>query len=116
MRAKLIAVDTLIVWTEPGTQLDIALSFQDADGCTDVWHFISQVQRHLNNLPSEFELIRGNSVAHNMVLSGESDQSQIPSSSSPVLGSPVLGTGPAHVAVMERSVWEVPSLANIKYD
>lgn len=46
--------DTLIVWTEPLTNLDIALSFQDADGCDDIWQFICEVQRHLNNLPSEW--------------------------------------------------------------
>lgn len=46
--------DTLIVWTEPASQLDIALSFQDAEGCEDIWQFISEVQRHLNNMPSEF--------------------------------------------------------------
>lgn len=39
--------DTLIVWTEPdGT--DYALSFQDPEGCAEVWHFIQEVQRHLN--------------------------------------------------------------------
>jgi hypothetical protein len=45
-------VDTLIVWTEPTTNLDIALSFQDGDGCEDIWQFICEVQKHLNNLPS----------------------------------------------------------------
>lgn len=38
--------DTLIVWTEPdGT--DFALSFQDAEGCSEVWDFIMEVQKHL---------------------------------------------------------------------
>jgi len=45
--------DTLIVWTEPGTSLDIALSFQDCEGCEDIWQFIAEVQRHLNNLPGQ---------------------------------------------------------------
>ena len=45
--------DTLIVWTEPATNLDIALSFQDADCCQDIWDFICEVQRHLNTLPCE---------------------------------------------------------------
>ncbi|CCM03359.1 uncharacterized protein FIBRA_05488 [Fibroporia radiculosa] len=40
--------DTLIVWTEPDG-VDYALSFQDPEGCAEVWHFIQQVQRHLNN-------------------------------------------------------------------
>ncbi|KAL0950186.1 hypothetical protein HGRIS_010179 [Hohenbuehelia grisea] len=40
--------DTLIVWTEPdGT--DYALSFQDPEGCSEVWNFILEVQRHLNS-------------------------------------------------------------------
>lgn len=40
--------DTLIVWTEPdGT--DFALSFQDAEGCNEVWEFITEVQRHLTS-------------------------------------------------------------------
>jgi len=51
--------DTLIVWTEPTTQLDIALSFQDAEGCEDIWQFICDVQRHLNNLPSESKWFLG---------------------------------------------------------
>ncbi|OCF33154.1 hypothetical protein I316_05199 [Kwoniella heveanensis BCC8398] len=42
--------DTLIVWTEPSSGLDIALSFQDADGCDDIWQFICEVQRHLLNM------------------------------------------------------------------
>ena len=111
----LISIDTLIVWTEQGTQLDIALSFQDTEGCEDVWQFIKEVQRHLSNLPSESgsDLSYLQSCAYGFI--GESDQSQIPSSSSPILGSPVLGAGPSQVSVLERPVWEVPSLANIKY-
>ncbi|KAL8921804.1 MAG: hypothetical protein Q9208_005561 [Pyrenodesmia sp. 3 TL-2023] len=38
--------DTLIVWTETsGT--DMALSFQEAEGCAAIWDFVSQVQQHL---------------------------------------------------------------------
>lgn len=29
--------ETLIVWTEPQTQVDMALSFQEADGCAQIW-------------------------------------------------------------------------------
>ncbi|KAF7970250.1 hypothetical protein HWV62_24502 [Athelia sp. TMB] len=39
--------DTLIVWTEPDG-VDYALSFQDPDGCSEVWNFILDVQRHMN--------------------------------------------------------------------
>ncbi|KAF9478406.1 DUF625-domain-containing protein [Pholiota conissans] len=40
--------DTLIVWTEPDG-VDYALSFQDPDGCMEVWNFIIEVQRHMNS-------------------------------------------------------------------
>ncbi|KAE8148582.1 protein putative to be [Aspergillus avenaceus] len=41
--------ETLIVWTEPnGT--DMALSFQEAEGCAVIWHFVSSVQQHLMNV------------------------------------------------------------------
>ena len=38
--------DTLIVWTEPnGT--DMALSFQEAEGCAAIWDFVHAVQQQL---------------------------------------------------------------------
>ncbi|GJE87442.1 hypothetical protein PsYK624_035250 [Phanerochaete sordida] len=40
--------DTLIVWTEPDG-VDYALSFQDPEGCAEVWNFIQDVQRHLTS-------------------------------------------------------------------
>lgn len=37
--------DTLVVWTEPdGT--DMALSFQEFEGCHEVWEFLTEVQKH----------------------------------------------------------------------
>lgn len=33
--------DTLIVWTEPNG-VDMALSFQEAEGCAEIWYFISE--------------------------------------------------------------------------
>lgn len=41
--------ETLILWTDQATQLDIALSFQDSSGCEGIWQFINEVQKHLNN-------------------------------------------------------------------
>ncbi|KAK4165944.1 component of IIS longevity pathway SMK-1-domain-containing protein [Cladorrhinum sp. PSN259] len=35
--------DTLIVWTDNG--VDMALSFQEADGCQSIWKFIDSVQQ-----------------------------------------------------------------------
>ncbi|KAF5863094.1 Platinum sensitivity protein [Aspergillus alliaceus] len=41
--------ETLIVWTEPnGT--DMALSFQEAEGCAVIWNFVNGVQQHLTSL------------------------------------------------------------------
>ncbi|EAW18004.1 SMEK family protein [Aspergillus fischeri NRRL 181] len=41
--------ETLIVWTEPnGT--DMALSFQEAEGCAAIWNFVNNVQQHLHSL------------------------------------------------------------------
>ncbi|PFH49248.1 hypothetical protein AMATHDRAFT_148063 [Amanita thiersii Skay4041] len=40
--------DTLIVWTELDG-VDYALSFQDPEGCAEVWNFIREVQRHMNS-------------------------------------------------------------------
>ncbi|TKA29865.1 hypothetical protein B0A50_03229 [Salinomyces thailandicus] len=41
--------DTLIVWTEVNG-VDMALSFQEADGCSGVWGFVNEVQQRLNAL------------------------------------------------------------------
>lgn len=41
------STETLIVWTEPDG-VDYALSFQDPEGCAEVWNFIQEVQRHMN--------------------------------------------------------------------
>ncbi|OGE56819.1 hypothetical protein PENARI_c002G11658 [Penicillium arizonense] len=44
--------ETLIVWTEPnGT--DMALSFQEAEGCAVIWDFVNAVQQHLLSLPTD---------------------------------------------------------------
>lgn len=42
-----LILETLIVWTEPDG-VDYALSFQDADGCSEVWNFINEVKKHLD--------------------------------------------------------------------
>ncbi|KAK9356176.1 component of IIS longevity pathway SMK-1-domain-containing protein [Lipomyces doorenjongii] len=38
--------DTLIVWTDPD-ETDLALSFQEGEGCAAIWDFITEVQKHL---------------------------------------------------------------------
>jgi protein phosphatase-4 regulatory subunit 3 len=57
--ADIIVTDTLIVWNEPISGLDIALSFQDVEGCEDIWLFITEVQRHLNNVPRKLHQFLG---------------------------------------------------------
>jgi hypothetical protein len=41
--------ETLIVWTEPNG-VDYALSFQDPEGCSEVWSFIMDVQPHIQGV------------------------------------------------------------------
>ncbi|WAO85174.1 SMK-1 domain-containing protein [Fusarium falciforme] len=42
--------DTLIVWQEPSNGVDMALSFQEAEGCSMIWRFVSSVQQTFHNL------------------------------------------------------------------
>lgn len=44
--------DTLIVWTESSVT-DMALSFQEAEGCAVIWDFVAQVQQQLLSLPDD---------------------------------------------------------------
>lgn len=37
--------ETLIVWQEPGSGVDMALSFQEAEGCAMIWRFVNSVQQ-----------------------------------------------------------------------
>ncbi|KAL6893273.1 DUF625 domain-containing protein [Trichoderma evansii] len=37
--------ETLIVWQEPGSGVDMALSFQEAEGCAMIWRFVNTVQQ-----------------------------------------------------------------------
>ncbi|KAH0604801.1 uncharacterized protein H6S33_006469 [Morchella sextelata] len=48
--------ETLIVWTEPhGT--DMALSFQEPEGCAAIWEFVSHVQTHLLSMSGTDEML-----------------------------------------------------------
>ena len=42
----MLVSETLIVWTELDG-VDYALSFQEAEGCAEVWNFIAEVQQHM---------------------------------------------------------------------
>ena len=112
----ILYVETLIVWTEPTTQLDIALSFQDSDGCEDIWSFISEVQRHLNNLPSMslYLALSPTTQACTRVgvkltrSSGDAD----PGASSPRLSaSPPMGNA---MSFRAGSGWQEPTLGNVR--
>ncbi|KAI0686628.1 component of IIS longevity pathway SMK-1-domain-containing protein [Earliella scabrosa] len=62
IRARDVYQQTLIVWTEPDG-VDYALSFQDPEGCAEVWHFIEEVQRHMNAGAGDMALpIRGEAI------------------------------------------------------
>ncbi|CAG8554708.1 352_t:CDS:10 [Diversispora eburnea] len=39
--------ETLVVWTEPNG-MDLALSFQEPEGCTEIWNFITDVKKHMD--------------------------------------------------------------------
>ncbi|PFH55634.1 hypothetical protein XA68_17912 [Ophiocordyceps unilateralis] len=41
--------ETLIVWQEPGSGVDMALSFQEAEGCGLIWRFVNRIQQALQN-------------------------------------------------------------------
>ncbi|KAI1093605.1 DUF625-domain-containing protein [Rostrohypoxylon terebratum] len=47
--------ETLIVWTEPSNGVDMALSFQEAEGCAIIWKFIHNIQQqcHSMNAPDD---------------------------------------------------------------
>ncbi|XXG94446.1 hypothetical protein Hte_000703 [Hypoxylon texense] len=47
--------ETLIVWTEPSNGVDMALSFQEPEGCATIWKFIHSVQQqyHSVNAPDD---------------------------------------------------------------
>ncbi|RQM06622.1 hypothetical protein DH86_00001259, partial [Scytalidium sp. 3C] len=42
--------ETLIVWTEALNGVDMALSFQEAEGCLSIWSFVEHVQEQLKKM------------------------------------------------------------------
>mmetsp|Transcript_8812 Transcript_8812/g.14470 ORF Transcript_8812/g.14470 Transcript_8812/m.14470 type:complete len:883 (+) Transcript_8812:92-2740(+) len=43
--------DTIISWTDPDSQVDMALSFQESAGCTEIWNVICSVQGRVEISP-----------------------------------------------------------------
>ena len=39
-------VDTLIVWVESETRKDLALSFQDVAGCSEIWNMVTRIKQN----------------------------------------------------------------------
>ena len=64
--------DTLIVWTEPSGK-DMALSFQEADGCNEIWEFLTEVQKHFKTArESRLNDLAGNMLIQHPTADGES--------------------------------------------
>ncbi|KAI9678462.1 MAG: Platinum sensitivity protein [Trizodia sp. TS-e1964] len=53
--------DTLIVWTEP-TGTNMALSFQEADGCSAIWDFVENVQQQLLALSGQDDALSDDAI------------------------------------------------------
>ena len=45
--------DSIIMWREPGADIDCALSFQDVSGCEALWQTILTIQDHQNKLSAQ---------------------------------------------------------------
>ncbi|KAG5456907.1 MAG: hypothetical protein BJ554DRAFT_3216, partial [Olpidium bornovanus] len=66
--------DTLIVWTEPSDGRDLALSFENIEGCFAVWHQICEIQRILGGKPNGQH---GSGAAHPTSLLARSRQADM---------------------------------------
>lgn len=53
--------DTLIVWNDPETDADLALSFQEGSGCKEIWDQLCTIQK-LNGTTDSTDLFPGNSI------------------------------------------------------
>ncbi|KAJ9124080.1 hypothetical protein QFC22_000875 [Naganishia vaughanmartiniae] len=96
--------ETLIVWTEP-TGMDVALSFQDPEGCNNIWDFIQEVQRHLQLIYGETALQMWNEVS-----TGKLTETFF-ESASPQLGPEQVN--PVHTE-REGRAWEPLTLSNLR--
>ena len=74
-----VDIETLIVWTEPDG-VDYALSFQDPEGCAEVWSFITEVQR-MHSATGPFTFLNVDNYAN-----GHTEEQGGPSS--PLAGEP----------------------------
>ena len=66
-RAGKLCADTIVSWNEPETGVDYALSFQDPDGCTELWEQICSLQgRPADGPPRETETAMGSASHEDM--------------------------------------------------
>lgn len=49
--------ETLIVWKESRTNLDMALSFQESEACSIIWKFVDQVQQQLHHISNTYDVL-----------------------------------------------------------
>ena len=62
-----LCADTIVSWNEPETGVDYALSFQDPDGCTELWEQICSLQgRPADGPPRETETAMGSASHEDM--------------------------------------------------
>ena len=47
-----LRAETILSWNEPDTGIDYALSFQEPDGCTELWEQIRSLQGRLSDEPA----------------------------------------------------------------
>ena len=45
--------DTIITWQQPDMMVDLALSFQDVEGCQDIWDALQMVEQKYNQMIAE---------------------------------------------------------------
>lgn len=108
--------DTLIVWPEPITGTDYAVSFQDPQGCNDIWDFIQEIQRHLELVYNEQAIMASGGAMSDMdqgsVGGGAGGGSSPPRvSSSPLMSADV---GTAMHALRDPGGLHALTLSNLK--
>ena len=80
------------MWTEPDGA-DYALSFQEPEGCAEVWNFIQEVQRHMSTFGTSFIPLRRQSMNERRLGPGLSSSPTIGPEPSPMTAGIVRGDG-----------------------
>jgi protein phosphatase-4 regulatory subunit 3 len=56
--------ETLIVWTDPETDTELALSFQEVAGCKEIWDQINTIQKLATAADSDEDGVSLNSTMY----------------------------------------------------